>query len=144
MEGRVDIPLDSGRPWQADLCQFFTRENVAELCLRHVTFPNDLLSMRLLEPAAGQGAFFLPLVARLVRSCWRQKKSFDVLRPVIRAYEIDAQVAITLRVQTETTLEALGVDGPTTRDIARDWIRNEDFLEARGMLRREPMSPRAS
>jgi hypothetical protein len=55
----------------------------------------------------------------------------DVLRPIIRAYEIDAQVAITLRVQTGTTLEALGVHGPTARHIARDWIRNEDFLEAR-------------
>jgi adenine-specific DNA-methyltransferase len=131
MEGRVDIPLDTGRPWQADLCQFFTRENVAELCLRHVTFPRNLLSMRLLEPAAGQGAFFLPLFARLVRSCRRQKKSFAVLRPIIRAYEIDTQVATALRFQTETTLEALGVDWPTARHIARDWIRNKDFLEAR-------------
>jgi adenine-specific DNA-methyltransferase len=60
-----------------------------------------------------------------------KEESFDVLRPIIRAYEIDAQVAITLRVQTGTTLEALGVDGPTARHIARDWVRNEDFLEAR-------------
>src|SRR3954451_15177698 len=110
MEGRVDIPPDTGRPWQADLCQFFTRENVAELCLRHVTFPKNLLSMRLLEPAAGQGAFFLPLVARLIRSCQRQEESFDVLRPIIRPYEIDAQVAATLRLETETTLETLRVD----------------------------------
>ena len=65
MEGRVDSPLDDGRPWQADLCQFFTREKVAELCLRHITFPKNLLSMRLLEPAAGQGAV-LPAVARAV------------------------------------------------------------------------------
>jgi adenine-specific DNA-methyltransferase len=135
MEGRVGIPLDTGRPWQADLCQFFTRDNVAELCLRHVTFPTNLLSMRLLEPAAGQGAFFLPLLARLVQSCRRQKKNFDVLRPIIRAYEIDAQVAVTLHMQTETTLEALGVDGPTARRIARDWIRNADFLEARPRTR---------
>src|SRR5262245_21439287 len=133
MEGQIDTPL--GRPWQADLCQFFTRENVAELCLRHVTFPKNLLSMRLLEPAAGQGAFFLPLLARLVRSCRRQKKSFDVLRPIVRAYEIDAQVATTLRSQTETTLAALGVDGPTARRIARYWIRNEDFLEVRPRTR---------
>src|SRR5271167_1096138 len=131
MEGRIDISPDTGRPWQADLCQFFTRENVAELRLRHVTFPKNLLSLRLLEPAAGQGAFFLPLVARLVRSCRRQEESFDVLRPTIRAYEIDAQVAATLRFQTETTLEALGIDGPTARRIARDWVRNEDFLEAK-------------
>jgi type I restriction-modification system DNA methylase subunit len=72
MEERVDFPLDTERPWQADLCQFFTRENVAELCLEHVQLPKNLLSMRLLEPAAGQGAFFLPLLGRLVRSCRRQ------------------------------------------------------------------------
>jgi adenine-specific DNA-methyltransferase len=135
MEERVGVPLDTERPWQADLCQFFTREKVAEVCLRHVTFPKNLLSMRLLEPAAGQGAFFLPLLTPLVRSCRRQRRSFDVLRPIIRAYEIDRQVAITLRLQTERTLEALGVDGPTACHIARDWIRNEDFLEARPRTR---------
>ena len=135
MDGQVDIPLDTERPWQADLCQFFTREKVAELCLQHVTFPKNLLSTRLLEPAAGQGAFFLPLLARLVRSCRRQKESFDALRPIIRAYEIDTQVAITLRLQTETTLTGLGVDAPAARRITRDWIRNEDFLEARPRTR---------
>jgi hypothetical protein len=91
--------------------------------------------MRLLEPAAGQGAFFLPLLTRLVRSCRRQKKSFDVLLPIIRAYEIDTQVVITLRLQTETTLVALGIGRPTARRIAREWIRNEDFLEARPRTR---------
>lgn len=131
MEGRIDFPLDAERPWQADLCQFFTRENIAELCLGHVTLPKNLLSMRLLEPAAGQGAFFLPLLGRLVRSCRRQRVSFDGLRPIIRAYEIDAQVATELSLQTEMALEALGVGGPTARRIVRDWIRNEDFLEAR-------------
>ena len=73
-------------------------------------------------------AFFLPLLEPLVRSCRRQEKSFEVLRPTIRAYEIDAQIAITLRLRTGRTLEALGIDGPTARHIARAWIRNEDFL----------------
>ncbi len=135
MKRRVDIPLNSGRPWQADLCQFFTRENVAELCLQHVAFPKNILSIRLLEPAAGQGAFFLPLLPRLVRSCRRQKKSFDVLRPIIRAYEIDAAVASTLRQQTEKILEALEIDGATAGLIARAWIWNEDFLDARPRTR---------
>jgi hypothetical protein len=130
MEGRVDLPLDAERPWQADLCQFFTRETVAELCLGYIKLPDNLLTIRLLEPAAGQGAFFLPLLGRLVRSCRRQQLGFDVLRPLIRAYEIDARVAGSLRVQTEAALEALGVDGPMARRVTRDWIRNEDFLEA--------------
>jgi adenine-specific DNA-methyltransferase len=135
MEGRVDLPLDTERPWQADLCQFFTRENVAELCLGHVKLPQNLLTMRLLEPAAGQGAFFLPLLGRLVRSCRRQGVGFDALRPLIRAYEIDAHVATSLRLQTEAALEVLGVDETTARRVTRDWIRNEDFLESRPRTR---------
>jgi len=55
MEGKVEARLEAERPWQADLCQFFTRDKVVELCLRHVAFPENLLTMRLLEPAAGQG-----------------------------------------------------------------------------------------
>jgi adenine-specific DNA-methyltransferase len=86
MEGKVEARLDAERPWQADLCQFFTRDKVVELCLRHVAFPENLLTMRLLEPAAGQGAFFLPLLPRLVEACRTQKKTLDLLRPVIRAY----------------------------------------------------------
>src|SRR5690348_18237491 len=100
MEGQVNVPLDVERPWQADLCQFFTRDKVAELCLAQIAFPKNLLSMKFLEPAAGQGAFFLPLLPRLVRSCRRQRKSFDVLLPLIRAYEIDPEVAAALQLQT--------------------------------------------
>jgi hypothetical protein len=111
MEGKVDVPLETERPWQADLCQFFTRKKVAELCLEHVVFPKNLLSTRLLEPAAGQGAFFLPLLPRLVRSCRRQQKSFDVLRLIIRAYEIDARVAITLRMKQRRRSRRSGSTG---------------------------------
>jgi adenine-specific DNA-methyltransferase len=135
MEGWAGVPLDSERPWQADLCQFFTREKVAELCLRQVVFPRNLLSMKLLEPAAGHGAFFLPLLPQLVQACRRQRKSFDLLRPIICAYEIDTEVATTLRLQTEATLETLGVERTTARRLARGWVRNEDFLEARPRTR---------
>ena len=49
MEGKVEARLEAERPWQADLCQFFTRDKVVELCLRHVAFPENLLTMRLLQ-----------------------------------------------------------------------------------------------
>jgi adenine-specific DNA-methyltransferase len=131
MEGKVEARLEAERPWQADLCQFFTRDKVVELCLRHVAFPENLLTMRLLEPAAGQGAFFLPLLPRLVEACRTQKKTMDLLRPVIRAYEIDGEVATNLRRQCATTLEELDVPRAKAVEIAQCWIRNEDFLEAR-------------
>lgn len=135
MTNKANFALETQRPWQADLCQFFTREKIAGLCLRQVGFPKNPLSTRLLDPAAGQGAFFLPLLERLVRACQRQKETFDVLRPIIRAYEIDARVAVTLHSRTETTLIELGIDAPTAHRIANDWIRNEDFLEARPRTR---------
>lgn len=131
MEGRTDARLEAERPWQADLCQFFTRDKVAELCLRHVAFPENPLTMRLLEPAAGQGAFFLPLLPRLVEACRTQKKAMDILRPVIRAYEIDGDVAASLRRQCVTTLEELDVPHAKAAEIAQSWIKNKDFLEAR-------------
>jgi hypothetical protein len=131
MEGKFEARLEAERPWQADLCQFFTRDKVAELCLRHVAFPENILTMRLLEPAAGQGAFFLPLLPRLVESCRAQRKSLDLLRPVIRAYEIDREVAAGLRAQCVARLEELAVPRLKSIAISQKWIKNEDFLEAR-------------
>ncbi|WP_244487342.1 N-6 DNA methylase [Afipia sp. Root123D2] len=131
MEGEFDVQLEGERPWQADLCQFFTRESVAELCLRHVAFPENILTMKLLEPAAGQGAFFLPLLPRLVEACYAQGKKFDILGPVIRAYEIDPEVAASLRAKCAGKLEDLGISRAKAKEIAQSWIKHEDFLEAR-------------
>jgi adenine-specific DNA-methyltransferase len=131
MEGRFDAQQEVERPWQADLCQYFTRGSVAELCLRHVAFPENILTIRLLEPAAGQGAFFLPLLPRLVEACHAQGKKFDTLGPVIHAYEIDPEIAASLRANCAGKLEDLGISRAKAKDIAQSWIKHEDFLEAR-------------
>ncbi len=135
MEGRADGHAWPERPWQADLCQFFTRDKVAELCLRHVAFPKDLLSMRLLEPAAGEGAFLLPVLSRLSEALYKQKKSFDRFFPVVRAYEIDPQLAGALRDRCAGLLAQHGVAASTAKAIARTWIRNQDFLQAQPRTR---------
>ncbi|MGE3367012.1 MAG: Eco57I restriction-modification methylase domain-containing protein [Rhizobiaceae bacterium] len=131
MGERVDNHVEAGRPWQADLCQFFTRDHVARLCLRHVGFPENPLAVRLLEPAAGQGAFLLPLLSPLVKACQVQKKSYDQLCHVIHAYEIDGDVAEALHERCVRELKELGVAESMARHIAGVWIRNKDFLEAR-------------
>ena len=123
----MNIEAEAARPWQAELCQFFTRDKVAELCLRQVAFPKNLLTVRLLEPAAGLGAFFLPLLPRLVQACRQQKKSFDLLQPIISAYEIDARVALILRQQTAIALEDLGVSPVKARYLARISVNNSGF-----------------
>lgn len=135
MGGLAVQKTDVERPWQGDLCQFFTREQVARFCLRQVTLPQNLLSIRLLEPAAGHGAFLLPLISRLVKACRDQNRSDDSLRPVVRAYEVDPAVAATLRVRCQKELCRHGVKPAKAKDIARSWIRSGDFLEAKPRIR---------
>ncbi|MDI3561123.1 Eco57I restriction-modification methylase domain-containing protein [Bradyrhizobium sp. Arg816] len=131
MEGKLEAQLEAERPWQADLCQFFTRDKVAEVCLSHVAFPENILTLRLLDPAAGQGAFFLPLLPRLVEACRAQRKTFDLLKTVICAYEVDREVATILRTRCVANLEELGVPRASAKAIAQAWVKNEDFLETR-------------
>jgi adenine-specific DNA-methyltransferase len=131
MEGGYIGREGGNQPWQRDLCQFFTRDEIARFCLRQVPFPRDILSIRLLEPAAGHGAFILPLIARLVAAARSRPLSYDVLLPVLRAYEVDPVVASSLRQRCIEELETNGVDKPNARRIARHWIRNGDFLDAR-------------
>jgi adenine-specific DNA-methyltransferase len=89
------------------------------------------LSLRLLEPAAGHGAFIIPLIPRLVRSCRSRRRSCDALQPVIRAFEIDPVVAASLRRKCATELRKQGVAPKQARRLVRCWIQTGDFLEKR-------------
>jgi hypothetical protein len=107
------------------------RDEIARFCLRQLPFPRNILSIRLLEPAAGHGAFILPLIARLVTAARSRRLSYDTLLPVVRAYEIDPVVASSLRQKCAEELQRNGLAKPKARRIAKCWIRNDDFLEAR-------------
>lgn len=85
--------------------------------------------MRLLEPAAGQGAFILPLIPKLVRQCIKHHISPDALRPIVRAFEIDPILAASLRRKCAAALHASGLREFIATRVARSWIKNRDFLE---------------
>ncbi len=131
MGGLTAISVEQAGPWQGDLCQFFTRDRVARYCLQQLTLPESLLDVKLLEPAAGHGAFFLPLVRKLAEACRAQGRPFDALKTIVRAYEIDTDVANTLLQNCVQALKKSGVPKAKATEIARYWVRNEDFLEAR-------------
>jgi hypothetical protein len=132
MEGQLVANRSAaGRLWQGDLGQFFTRASVARCCLDQLTLPANLLTIKLLEPSAGHGAFFLPIIPKLVRACRLQKRPYSALQKVFRAYEIDPAVAASLRQKCIRALEENGVPSLRARSLARYWVRNEDFLEAR-------------
>lgn len=116
--------------WQRALCQFFTRDAVARFCLDRLAFPKDILAIRLLEPAAGRGAFILPLIPRLVQACRSQRKRFRCLTDAVRAYEVDGKIATNLRKACVGALEDSGMSIKTARRLVRHWVINADFLDA--------------
>lgn len=131
MEEYVAQSAGADRPWQGELCQFFTRADIARLCLRRLDLPRNLSSIRLLEPAAGQGAFILPLIPRLVRHHLKRGGPLDALASNIRAFEVDPIVAAALRERCASALIEAGIDKDRGRKIVNAWIKNEDFLEAK-------------
>lgn len=131
MEGHVGERAGTDRPWQGELCQYFTRSEIARVCLQRLKLPRNLLDLRLLEPAAGQGAFILPLIPRLVRSCLLQRQPPDALNDCIQAFEIDPVVAAALRQRCLEALQEAGLGKPAAKKIVRAWIKNGDFLDAK-------------
>lgn len=131
MEAQFLVSDKAERPWQGDMCQFFTRESVSRYCLRQLTLPANMLSLRLLEPAAGHGAFLVPLIPKLAKACRAQKRPYATLSRCVRAYEIDPAVASSLLKKCTDTLRDNGVPTEIAKRIARYWVRNEDFLEAK-------------
>jgi hypothetical protein len=136
--GRTSVPVEGGSVhdaiitpgWQGALCQFFTRDAIARFCLARLTLPKDLLRLRLLEPAAGRGAFILPLIPRLVQACRSRNLQFRHLADTIRAYEVDKRIAANLLKDCIRALEEAGVQQKTAKGLVRQWVISADFLEA--------------
>ncbi len=90
----------------------------------------DLSKLRLLEPAAGDGAFVAEAARRLVKSLRNRRKplSAELMAPRIRAYELHTPEAEKARRSVRSVLKAMGVSPTTAACCARTWILTEDFL----------------
>ena len=90
----------------------------------------DLSTLRLLEPAAGNGEFVVQAGERLVASCRARgiEPTIRQLRPRITAFELHAGAASEARRRVVASLQALGVQRKTAAACAGAWIRNADFL----------------
>jgi hypothetical protein len=108
----------------------YTKPWVVELILDFVGYrPDaDLAALHAVEPAAGEGAFLVEMVRRLVESLERHGRSLDDARAAIRAYEIDEDAAAYAR---QLVVDELTAGGFTRRDAscaARGWIVRADYL----------------
>lgn len=113
-------------------CGVYTKPEVVRRILDAVGWQSNanLSQSRLLEPAAGDGAFIAEAARRLVASCSRQDIEPTATRLVdrIRAFELHPREARRARERVFRVLREAGLHHGTAKACARSWIVNGDFL----------------
>ena len=91
---------------------------------------NDLSAARLLEPAAGDGAFLVEAARRLIASFTRHdvELSAKTLTQRIVGYELHPQEVEKAQWRLISLLREQGLHPRTANACARSWILNQDFL----------------
>ncbi len=117
-----------------NLCGVYTKPATVDRILDLVgwTADQDLSDARLLEPAAGDGAFLDAAAERLVNSLANhgQEARIKNLRDRILAFELVPNEAAKARRRLVARLIALGVHQATARACAKAWVKTGDFLLA--------------
>jgi hypothetical protein len=128
-----------GSPYAAaralhDRCGIYTKTVVVRRILDAIQWRErvDLSSAKLLEPAAGDGAFLVEAARRLVASLRRLgiHPTLRVLGPRIVAYELHRPAAHAARRKVVSALREAGIDEKTAARCAQKWVLNRDFLLA--------------
>lgn len=115
-------------------CGIYTNPNVVRRILDAVGWHEkaDLSGSRLLEPAAGNGAFVVEASRRLVAALLYRRivPNLDNLLHRITAFELHPRECEAARSRVATALRSAGVHHRTAEICARSWIVNGDFLLA--------------
>ena len=108
----------------------YTRPWVVDLILDFVGYldTEDLASRFAVEPAAGEGAFLIPMVRRLAASCKRYGRSIAEASGSLRAYELDESSARIARASVVSTLLDLGTSRNVADELALTWVSVGDYL----------------
>lgn len=108
----------------------YTRPWVVEFILDLAGYRADanLVDAFAIEPAAGNGAFLLPMVRRLLVSCRRQGRPIMACQASLVALELDTATATETRQRVRAALIADGVAPDDAAALATAWIRAADAL----------------
>lgn len=115
--------------------EVYTRPEVVAFMLDLAGYLADtrLSALRVLEPAAGDGAFAREIVTRLIQSFLRQggnpAAAFAQLRHCLVAVEVFAPNAHALRAELAATARRAGLDDDTSHRLAAAWVIIGDFLQ---------------
>ncbi|GAB3279392.1 Eco57I restriction-modification methylase domain-containing protein [Actinocorallia lasiicapitis] len=110
--------------------EVFTRRWVVELILDLVgyTSDRDLATLRLVEPACGEGAFLGPIVERLTESCRRHNRSLLEASESIEAFDLLGHHVEHARRRLSSQLIDEGWDPTEVGKVTQAWINQDDYL----------------
>jgi adenine-specific DNA-methyltransferase len=108
----------------------YTKRWVVELLLdlAGYTAGANLVDAVAVEPAAGEGAFLVPMIERLADSCRRLGRPISDCCHSLIAYELDEGSADRARKLAVEVLSKHGVNASTAEDLAKSWVRAGDYL----------------
>lgn len=110
--------------------EVFTRRWVVEAILDLVGYTDvlDLASLRIIEPACGQGAFLSPIAARLSASCRNHGRSLLEAIDAVKAFELVELNVERSRATVAAQLMDEGWSAPEVEKVVFSWIKHGDFL----------------
>lgn len=108
----------------------YTKPWVVELILDLAGYTSqaNLADSLAVEPAAGEGAFLVPMALRLASACLRQGRPPIDCESSLIAYELEEVSARKARGTVADALRTVGVDRPTAEHLAFHWVRAGDYL----------------
>jgi adenine-specific DNA-methyltransferase len=108
----------------------YTRQWVVDLILDLAGYraEEDLVARYAVEPAAGAGAFLVPMIRRLIASASARGIKVSGLHESIRAYELDSGAAERAMGLVTRELRDHGIGYPEASKLANSWVKVDDYL----------------
>ena len=115
--------------------EVFTRRWVVDLILDLAGYraSEDLGASVIVEPACGAGAFLVPIVERLVKSCEMYGRSLADTGQAIRAFDLLDRNVEAARGAVAARLVDLGQPAEVAEGLSSKWVGQRDFLLGTGM-----------
>ncbi|TAK70785.1 MAG: SAM-dependent methyltransferase [Actinomycetota bacterium] len=110
--------------------EVFTRRWVADAMLDLVGYAadRDLTKLVAVEPSVGSGAFWLPMVERLLLAADRRGVAAANLGDALRGYDLQQEHVETCISASVAMLVDAGATSEVARQIASRWLRTADYL----------------
>lgn len=117
-------------PDEVEYGEVFTRRWVVETILDLVGYTpdRDLTGMRLVEPSIGSGAFFIPIVERLLDSAKSHGVPVSELGTALFGLDLQQEHVETCIAKSVELLRSAGASNEDAARIAAEWLRHGDFL----------------